>query len=210
MNGYTIQRVLIRRRIRNRTSEPSPQTKPKQKAISSEKAYSRKRSQKVQVNVMFLWDRTDWTEFYGNADVRKGLRVRYEHGIDTDLKESIKRFILWIRRNYYFPFRVVIYIKSSEFITAKDGDLVSGTFFEPYYRTDEPYIRVAAGDHAKNLIRWGRDDAIAATLRTIAHELTHYYQWINGVDKPIRNLELHAYICSSIILRQYAETTEHP
>lgn len=210
MNGYTIQRVLIRRRIRNRTSEPSPQTKPKQKAISSEKAYSRKRSQKVQVNVMFLWDRTDWTEFYGNADVRKGLRVRYEHGIDTDLKESIKRFILWIRRNYYFPFRVVIYIKSSEFITAKDGDLVSGTFFEPYYRTDEPYIRVAAGDHAKNLIRWGRDYAIAATLRTIAHELTHYYQWINGVDKPIRNLELQAYICSSIIIRKYAETTEHP
>ena len=210
MNGYTIQRVLIRRRIRNRTSEPSPQTKPKQKAISSEKVYSRKRSQKVQVNVMFLWDRTDWTEFYGNADVRKGLRVLYEHGIDTDLKESIKRFILWIRRNYYFPFRVVIYIKSSEFITAKDGDLVSGTFFEPYYRTDEPYIRVAAGDHAKNLIRWGRDDAIAATLRTIAHELTHYYQWINGVDKPIRNLELQAYICSSIIIRKYAETTEHP
>ena len=210
MNGYTIQRVLIRRRIRNRTSEPSPQTKPKQKAISSEKAYSRKRSQKVQVNVMFLWDRTDWTEFYGNADVRRGLRVRYEHGIDTDLKESIKRFILWIRRNYYFPFRVVIYIKSSEFITAKDGDLVSGTFFEPYYRTDEPYIRVAAGDHAKNLIRWGRDDAIAATLRTIAHELTHYYQWINGVDKLIRNLELQAYICSSIIIRKYAETTEHP
>ena len=40
---------------------------------------------------MFLWDRTDWTEFYGNADVRRGLRVRYEHGIDTDLKESIKR-----------------------------------------------------------------------------------------------------------------------
>jgi len=81
---------------------------------------------------MFLWDRTDWTEFYGNADVRRGLRVRYEHGIDTDLKESIKRFILWIRRNYYFPFRVVIYIKSSEFITAKDGDLVSGTCFLPY------------------------------------------------------------------------------
>ena len=210
MNGYTIQRVLIRRRIRNRTSEPSPQTKPKQKTISSEEAYSRKRSQKVQVKVMFLWDRTDWTEFYGNADVRRGLRVRYEHGIDTDLKESIKRFILWIRRNYYFPFRVVIYIKSSEFITAKDGDLVSGTFFEPYYRTDEPYIRVAAGDHAKNLIRWGRDDAIAATLRTIAHELTHYYQWINGVDKPIRNLELQAYICSIIIIRKYAETTEHP
>ena len=210
MNGYTIQRVLIRRRIRNRTSEPSPQTKPKQKAISSEKAYSRKRPQKVQVNVMFLWDRTDWSEFYCNADVRRGLRVRYEHGIDTDLKESIKRFILWIRRNYYFPFRVVIYIKSLEFITAKDGDLVSGTFFEPYYRTDEPYIRVAAGDHAKNLIRWGRDDAIAATLRTIAHELTHYYQWINGVDKPIRNLELQAYICSSIIIRKYAETTEHP
>ena len=210
MNGYTIQRVLIRRRIRNRTSEPSPQIMLQAKIPHRRKSTLRQKPQKAQVNVMFLWDRTDWTEFYGNADVRRGLRVRYEHGIDTDLKESIKRFILWIRRNYYFPFRVVIYIKSSEFITAKDGDLVSGTFFEPYYRTDEPYIRVAAGDHAKNLIRWGRDDAIAATLRTIAHELTHYYQWINGVDKPIRNLELQAYICSSIIIRKYAETTEHP
>ena len=210
MNGYTTKRALIRRRIRNRTSEPSPQIMLQAKIPHRRKSTLRQKPQKAQVNVMFLWDRTDWTEFYGNADVRRGLRVRYEHGIDTDLKESIKRFILWIRRNYYFPFRVVIYIKSSEFITAKDGDLVFGTFFEPYYRTDEPYIRVAAGDHAKNLIRWGRDDAIAATLRTIAHELTHYYQWINGVDKPIRNLELQAYICSSIIIRKYAETTEHP
>lgn len=174
------------------------------------KSTLRQKPQKAQVNVMFLWDRTDWTEFYGNADVRRGLRVRYEHGIDTDLKESIKRFILWIRRNYYFPFRVVIYIKSSEFITAKDGDLVSGTCFLPYNRFEEPYIRVATGEYSKDLAIYGRDNSIAGVLGTIAHELTHYYQWINGVDKPIRNLELQAYICSSIIIRKYAETTEHP
>ncbi len=210
MNGYTIQRVLIRRRIRNRTSEPSPQTKPKQKAISSEKAYSRKRSQKVQVIDMFLWDRTDWTEFYGNADVRRGLRVRYEHGIDTDLKESIKRFILWIRRNYYFPFRVVIYIKSSEFITAKDGDLVSGTCFLPYNRFEEPYIRVATGEYSKDLAIYGRDNSIAGVLGTIAHELTHYYQWINNLKQTDRGMEQQAYIYSKKIIRKYAETTEHP
>lgn len=210
MNGYTIQRVLIRRRIRNRTSEPSPQTKPKQKAISSEKAYSRKRPQKVQVNVMFLWDRTDWSEFYCNADVRRGLRVRYEHGIDTDLKESIKRFILWIRRNYYFPFRVVIYIKSSEFITAKDGDLVSGTCFLPYNRFEEPYIRVATGEYSKDLAIYGRDNSIAGVLGTIAHELTHYYQWINNLKQTDRGMEQQAYIYSKKIIRKYAETTEHP
>ena len=182
----------------------------KQKSRTVEKAHSRKRSQKVQVNVMFLWDRTDWTEFYGNADVRRGLRVRYEHGIDTDLKESIKRFILWIRRNYYFPFRVVIYIKSSEIITAKDGDLVSGTCFLPYNRFEEPYIRVATGEYSKDLAIYGRDNSIAGVLGTIAHELTHYYQWINNLKKTDRGMEQQAYIYSKKIIRKYAETTEHP
>lgn len=42
----------------------------------------------------------------------------------------------------------------------------------------EPYIKVATGDYEENAERWGKEDALRANLCSIAHELTHYYQWI--------------------------------
>ena len=159
---------------------------------------------------MFLWYKEDWMKLYADANVRRGLRVRYDKDIDLDLKESIKRFILWLRKNFYFPFRVVVYVKSSKYIIAMDKTAVSGTILQPYDRFEEPYIRVAAGDYDENLIRWGRDNAIAATLRTIAHELSHYFQWINEVEKTDRGIEMQASICAKMIINEYAMSTEHP
>ena len=50
-------------------------------------------------------------------------------------------------------------------------------------RLEEPHITIATGavgDFQKQCQKHGLDDTIFAILCTIAHELTHYYQWINN------------------------------
>lgn len=52
-------------------------------------------------------------------------------------------------------------------------------FFGPYDIYVEPYIRVAVGDYKELLKTEQKDDVLAGYLCSIAHELTHYFQWIN-------------------------------
>ena len=52
-------------------------------------------------------------------------------------------------------------------------------FFAPYDKYVEPYIKIAVGDYEKLKKKWGKDDALETYLLCIAHELSHYYQWIN-------------------------------
>ncbi len=157
-----------------------------------------------------LWNKNGWKKYYLNVPVRKGLRIRYSADIDNEVKESIKRFVSWLRQEYYFPFRVVVYVKSAKSIIAKDGEAVSGTFFSPFDRYAEPYARVATGDYLQDKLERGRDTALAIILRTIAHELTHYFQWINDVNLTDRGTEYQAYYYSEKIVDEYAEYTDHP
>ena len=85
-----------------------------------------------------------------------------------------------------------------------------GTFFEPLQHTIEPYIRIATGDYEELKEEIGRDQALASILTVIAHELTHYFQWINGIQKTERDSECQARRCAKKLLKKYAETREHP
>ena len=105
----------------------------------------------------------------------------------------------------------MVYIKNSFKITAMDGDKVVGTFWriEDNY-TIEPYIRVAAGDYKDLCSKWGKDNALTAILVTMAHELTHYFQWINSLHLTLIGEERQATKYARYILDEYAETREHP
>lgn len=96
-------------------------------------------------------------------------------------------------------------------IKAMDGDLVCGTFrwMEDDYTT-EPHIRVAAGDYWNLCEKWGQDRALTAILLTLAHELTHYFQWINSLKLTPIGMERQATNYADYILDDYAETREHP
>ena len=110
-----------------------------------------------------------------------------------------------MRREFDFPIRVVAYIRSTEHIKAMDGDLVSGTFCWPYDRTEEPYIRVAAGDFHKLVEKWGKDNAFTAMLQRLAHELSHYYQWLNDLKLTPIGEERQANSYEYAIVYEYAE-----
>ena len=60
------------------------------------------------------------------------------------------------------------------------------------------------------LITLGRDDALALILETIAHELTHYFQWINDIRLTEIGYERQAASYADYILDEYASVVDHP
>ena len=101
---------------------------------------------------------------------------------NKELKEECKHFAAWLRNEYIFPVRVPIYFKNYVKLRCIDGATASAAFFRPDSYFDEPYIRIAVGDYRELCEDWGEIEALFAVLRDIAHELTHYFQWINRLE----------------------------
>ena len=158
-----------------------------------------------------IWTIENWTKNLGTIEERRtGLRLRFDAEVNEEVKTACNAFFKWLRSEYYFPLRIPVYIKSARRVRTRDGDRVCGSFFEPAEYTVEPYIRVAAGDYPELLASRGRDDALASILSTIAHELTHYFQWINGLELTDIGRERQATQYARYILTEYAETRDHP
>jgi hypothetical protein len=115
---------------------------------------------------------------------REGLRIRSEKGVNPEVRSACIEFGKWLRYNMEFPIRVVVYLKEDYLIkNITTKEMVSATFFAPYEKNVEPYIRIATGDYEELIKQRGREDAIFAILESIAHEVTHYQQWLE--DRPI-------------------------
>lgn len=161
---------------------------------------------------MHIWTIEQWKRKYStdSQNYRTGLRLRMDRDVDPEVKRACKEFFQWLRKEYFFPFRIPVYVKASARIKAKDGDMIPGRIILPYDWRLEPYITVAAGDYDDLLKRRGKDNALAEILFSIAHELTHYFQWINDIELTERGMEWQATHYSILILDEYAETREHP
>ena len=92
---------------------------------------------------------------------RTSLWIKLDKDIDSEVRKSCKEFVSFLRKEYFFPLRVVIYVKNVKKLIAMDGDKVYGTFWsmnDDY--SVEPHIRVAAGDYNDICIIWGYDVSI--------------------------------------------------
>jgi len=158
---------------------------------------------------MHIWTLDNWKKYY-NENNRSGLRTRFDKNVDSEVRRACKEFCVWLREEYYFPQRVVIYFKSSSQIRTREGEMVSATFLEPLHKNVEPYIKISTGDYQELTERRGKDNALAAILRTIAHELTHYFQWINNIELTEIGYERQAKNYSEYIVYEYSQTKEHP
>ncbi len=152
-----------------------------------------------------LWECQDWTQ-YIPKDCRTRLRLRFDKGVDEEVKRACKEFVNWLREYYEFPMRVPIYFKATKTIRTRSGEEASASFFRPYDKEQEPYIRIAVDDYYDMLERSGKDNALGGILGSIAHELSHYFQWI----KDLEFSERQALYYRREILYDYAETREHP
>lgn len=88
---------------------------------------------------------------------RTSLRIRFDKDIDSEVRRSCKEFVSFLRKEYFFPLRVVVYVKNVKKLIAIDGDKVYGTFWsmnDDY--SVEPHIRVATGDYNDLCNKWGK------------------------------------------------------
>lgn len=158
-----------------------------------------------------IWKRNDWRSRPGIHDGRRaGLRCRIDREVDPRLRRTCLAFFRWLRREYPFPVRVCVYLKRDRRIRAKDGECVCGTFWWPYDIHEEPYVRIAAGDFAELCRKKGEEEAIREILLCIAHELTHYYQWLNDIKLTERGEERQASMQSRLVVNAYlSQRREH-
>lgn len=104
--------------------------------------------------------------------------------------------------------RVMVYVKNQEQIRAHDGERVYGTFFAPYDHSLEPCVRIAVGDYISLVEKRGEMNAAYALLECLAHELTHYYQWLaewemNNVLEEKASSILCTASCSAVLERVF-------
>jgi len=136
---------------------------------------------------------------------RTGLRVRGARA-HPELRGAIIRFARWLRTQYEFPVRVPVYLLAGDQVLTMHGHKCSASFFAPWSKKDEPYIRIAAGDYEEYRAEHGRDNALAAYLGSFAHEVVHYLQWIRTNEISERGVAVKA----SKMVRRYALTVDHP
>jgi hypothetical protein len=75
------------------------------------------------------------------------------------VRAALIHFARWLRTNYEFPIRVPVYLLPGVFVNTLHGVQCSASFFAPFHRNDEPYIRVATGDYPRLKRTDGRNDA---------------------------------------------------
>lgn len=139
------------------------------------------------------------------SDRRRGLRIRGSRGHPV-VRRSLIRFARWLRGEYDFPVRLPVYLYEGDHVVTMHGENVSASFFAPCRRDDEPFIRIATGDYSTLARQVGRDNALAAFLCSMAHEVVHYQQWIATGDTCERGVRVKA----RAIVRRYARKTVRP
>jgi hypothetical protein len=138
-------------------------------------------------------------------NLRTGLHIRGHRG-HPEVRGALIRYAKWLRQNYEFPIRVPVYLLPGEFVTTIHGSRCSASFFAPWERTVEPYIRIATGDYPALRKSIGRDNALAGYLQSLSHEVVHYLQWTSTGEVWEKGVVRRA----RTMIDRYALTVDHP
>ena len=123
-----------------------------------------------------------------------------------EVRQALNRYARWLRKTYVFPIRVPVYLFPSRTIITQDGNRVTASFFAPFDRDVEPSIRIATGDYPEIKRSSGRDNALAAYIMSLSHEIVHYYQWLERGNVSERGVVAKA----RSMLRTYASEVQRP
>ena len=137
--------------------------------------------------------------------MRTGLRIHGARG-NEEVRLAFIRYAKWLRKEYDFPIRVRVYLSPRALLTKMNGGTASATFLAPFSRRIEPYIRVATGEYPELKLKRGRNDALAAFLVSLSHEVIHYQQWIRTGNPSERGVAAKAFR----MVDRYATTVDAP
>jgi hypothetical protein len=137
--------------------------------------------------------------------MRTGIRIIGHRG-HPEVKDALIRFAKWLRNNYEFPIRVPVYLRPECELISMHGEQCSASFFAPWDQKVEPYIRIATGEYEAEKKEFGRDNALAGYLGSLAHEVVHYQQWVKDNNVHDRGVVVKA----SNMVKRYSYTVDHP
>lgn len=137
--------------------------------------------------------------------MRTGLRICGARG-HPEVRESYIRFARWIRKQYEFPIRVPVYLLPGEDFVTVEGERAVASFFGPWDRNEEPYIRVATGDYEQLMTDHGKDAALAVMIDSLIRQIIRYHHWVRTGEIPKRVDGRKA----DRIISQYAKFVDHP
>lgn len=157
---------------------------------------------------MSIWIKNNLNNIKKNK--QKNIVIHFEESIELEVEQAALAFLKWVDKEYIFPQKVMVTFFSAAFIEADDGEMVSATCFLPFDKNDVPYIKISTGDYADSKKKNGRDNALAGILHSVAHEFTHYFQWIKNIDTEDEKMEKQAIRCADYVIQKYACTREHP
>ena len=122
------------------------------------------------------------------------------------MRAALVRYARWLRKQYEFPIRVPVYLSPRYEIVTIDGERCSASFFAPWDRNVEPFIRIATGDYPELKRELGRDNALGAYLCSLSHEVVHYRQWVETGEVFERGVIARA----DAMVSRYAKTVDRP
>ena len=110
-----------------------------------------------------------------------GISFHYQKGIEEELKQKYILFAKWLRENYVFPVHLNIYVLNCEQVRLRSGQMAYGSF--RWYSARTPNIRVPSAIEPELLREYTKDEIYEQILSSLVHELTHYYQWVLGLEQ---------------------------
>lgn len=100
---------------------------------------------------------------------RGGIRLRFDPGVDPEVRRALMQFVRWLQTQYAFPVRVPVYVRVAERLLCRDGDLACGAFLGPAIRNRSRIsalpsaITCSCSQRGDRTVRWHRS---CARLRT--------------------------------------------
>jgi hypothetical protein len=152
-----------------------------------------------------------WQQFalsHANTQASQGISLHFEKGIDPEFRRLCIKFASWLRQNYSFPIHANIYIKNCRTVRLMNGRFVYGSF--RFFETKPPYIRIPAQIDPQEYEECEDIEIYYSILGSLVHELTHYFQWVAGLDQSDAVSERQANHFRFRIIEQFCEDCSLP
>ncbi|MBQ9124802.1 MAG: hypothetical protein IJY14_03830 [Acholeplasmatales bacterium] len=152
---------------------------------------------------MISWIDKEYKNEYKNSAKASGIRYRfytYEIELNKDTKCNIEQFISFLRKHYYFPIRLnILFCNTTCFKHNIDKHIYYGSFYSMDDEKKKTYPRISIAAMVN------KHNSINDVLFTLAHEITHYYQWyfLEEDKRTRRSLEIEANKWAKYILDLY-------
>lgn len=145
----------------------------------------------------FLWvtNTEENVRFYSDSAPKSNLSLHFASDIDHKVKKNIRRFVRYLRKEFFFPIRCNIYFCDREKFHSSRGGYCYGIFYSNEESKGRIYPQIYIPANMNQFYIY----------YSLCHELTHYFQWyfLYDKEKNDRSLEIQASKYAARIMDDY-------